>query len=100
MVYVGVHTSAGGTITSYLRREGVGGRRIGQVLITGDFFVAPPRLVFDLESHLRGTEVEALGTTVDAFFAARSVGALSVTAADFRQSLQTALEASIATPVA
>jgi lipoate---protein ligase len=99
-VHVGVHTSAGGTITTYLRREGVGGRRIGQVLITGDFFVAPPRVVFDLESHLRGVEVEALGEAVDAFFAARSVGTLSVTAADFRQSLEAALAASSAPQVA
>ncbi len=96
-VQVGVHTSAGGTITSYLRREGAGGRRIGQVLITGDFFVAPPRLVFDLESQLRGTEVEALEATVAAFFAAHAAGALSVTAADFLQSLRAALAAPVAT---
>ncbi len=99
-VQVGVHTSAGGTITTYLRREGVGGRRIGQVLITGDFFVAPPRVVFDLESHLRGVEIEALGEVVDAFFAARSVGVLSVTAADFRRSLEAAVAASFAPHVA
>lgn len=98
-VYVGVHTSAGGTITTYLRREGAGGRRIGQVLITGDFFVAPPRLVFDLESHLRGVEVEALGEAVEAFFAARFVGTLSVSAADFRRSLEAALAAPAAPPL-
>ena len=93
-VQVGAHTSAGGTITTYLRREGAGGRRIGQVLITGDFFVAPPRLGFDLESHLRGVEVEALGEAVEGFFAARPVGAISVSAADFRRSLEAALTAS------
>ncbi len=98
-VHVGVHTSAGGTITTYLRREGAAGRRIGQVLITGDFFVAPPRLVFDLESHLRGVEVDALGEAVEGFFAARPVGALSVTAADFRRSLEAALSASGAPPL-
>ena len=98
-VSVGVHTSAGGTIASYLRREGVGRRRIGQVLITGDFFVAPPRLVFDLESHLRGTEVEALPATVDSFFAAHPAGALSVTPADFRRSLEAAVAAPVAAPV-
>jgi len=98
-VQIGVHTSAGGTITSYVRREGAGGRRIGQVLITGDFFVAPPRLVFDLESHLRGTEIDALGPAVDAFFAAHPVGALSVTAADFRHSLEAALAGAPVAPV-
>jgi lipoate-protein ligase A len=90
-VLVGTHTSPGGTITSYLRREGPAGSRLGQVLITGDFFVAPPRLVYDLEASLRGTDVSALGQTVDAFFAAHPVGALSVTATDFRRSLEAAL---------
>jgi len=99
-VHSGAHTSAGGTITTYLRREGAGGRRIGQVLITGDFFVAPPRLVFDLESTLRGVEVEALDEALEAFFAARSVGALSVTAGDFRRSLEAALAASRAPSLA
>lgn len=96
-VSVGAHTSPGGTIISYLRLEGASGSRIGQVLITGDFFVAPPRLVFDLEAVLRGTDVAALGMTVDAFFAARPVGALSVTPADFRRSLESAF-AGTATP--
>jgi lipoate---protein ligase len=92
-VLVGAHTSSGGTITSYVRLEGADRRRVGQVLITGDFFVAPPRLVFDLEAFLRGTDVAALGTTVDAFFAAHPVGALSVTPADFRRSLESVLGA-------
>ena len=52
---VGTHSCAGGAITTYLRLEGTARKRIGQVLITGDFFVAPPRLVFDLEAALRIT---------------------------------------------
>lgn len=95
-VLTGTHTSPGGTITSYLRLEGAGGSRIGHVLITGDFFVAPPRLVFDLEAYLRGTDMAALGSTVDAFFSARPVGALSVTPTDFRRSLELALHATAA----
>jgi len=90
-VCVGTHTSAGGTITAYVRRTGGGGRQIGQVLITGDFFVAPPRLVLDLEGSLRGTEAAAVGASVDAFFAAHPVGAVSVTADDFRRALEAAL---------
>ena len=90
-VLVGTHSSPGGTITSYLRLEGESARRVGHVLITGDFFVAPPRLVFDLEAFLRGTDVAALGATVDAFFSVHPVGALSVTPADFRRSLESAL---------
>ncbi len=92
-VSMGSHTGPGGTIVVYLRREGAQARRIGQVMITGDFFVAPPRLVFDLESQLRGIEIEAIGATVAAFFAAQSPGTLSVTAADFQRALEAAADA-------
>lgn len=90
-VSVGTCTGAGGTITSYLRREGPGGQRIGQVLISGDFFVAPPRLVFDLESRLRGVEVEAAGETIERFFLEHPTGTSSVGAAEFRRSIEAAL---------
>lgn len=93
-VRVGVHHSPGGTITCYLRCEGAGDCRVGQVLITGDFFVAPPRLLFDLESRLRGTRLEVLAATVDAFFAEHAAEVLSVTPADFRCALEAALTAS------
>ena len=98
-VQVGVHAGAGGTITAYVRREGVAGRRLGQVLITGDFFVAPPRLIYDLESHLRGIEADAAGAAIEEFFAARPVGLATVTAADFRRSVEAALAAPAAAPV-
>lgn len=92
-VSVGSHTGPGGTIMAYLRREGALGQRVGQVLITGDFFVAPPRLVFDLESRLRGVPIDAIGETVEAFFAAEAPETLSVTAADFRHALEAAASA-------
>ena len=95
-VSTGSSTGQGGTITAYLSREGPGGRRIGQVLITGDFFVAPPRLVFDLESRLRGAEVESAGETIERFFAERPVATLSVGAADFRRAIEAALAATAA----
>ena len=96
-VQVGVHTGAGGSITSYVRLEG--GNRVGQVLISGDFFVAPPRLIYDLEGHLRGVEVGRIGEAVDAFFAAHPPGAISVTPADFRRSLEAAIAPPNPSPV-
>ena len=95
-VSMGTHTGPGGTIVAYLRREGARGGRIGQVMITGDFFVAPPRLVFDLESRLRGLELDEIGAAVEAFFAAQIPGTLSVTAADFRHALEAAAGGSAA----
>ena len=89
----GTQTGPGGTITSYLRLEGPARGRIGQVLITGDFFVAPPRTVLDLEAALRGAYVTDLGPIIERFFTERSIGALSVGPGDFRASLELAVAA-------
>ena len=92
----GTHTGPGGTITSYLRLEGPARGRIGQVLITGDFFVAPPRTVLDLEAALRGAYVEDAGGIIERFFGERTIGALTVGPADFRASLELAVAAAAA----
>ena len=94
-VSVGTCASPGGTITAYLRRDG---RRIGQVLLTGDFFVAPPRLVLDLESRLRGIEIEAAGEAIERFFLEHSAGTLSVGATDFGRAIEAALSATACRP--
>jgi len=47
--------TAGGSILVQARLEGPQTqRRIREILITGDFFVAPPRAIYDLEAALRG----------------------------------------------
>ena len=92
-VRVGTHAAPGGTIKVYLRCEGTPARRIGHALITCDFFVAPPRLIYDLEGQLRGAPIEAAAAAVDAFFAARPTGTATVGAADFRQAIEAALSA-------
>jgi lipoate-protein ligase A len=89
----GTQACPGGTVTALLRLEGRSANRIGQVLFTGDFFVAPPRVVFDLEAALRGLPVATAADGVEAFFADRELAALSVTPADFRLALQAALAA-------
>jgi lipoate-protein ligase A len=85
--------TAGGTISAHVRLEGEGGARIREVLITGDFFVAPPRTIYDLESALRGVSVEQACESVERFFANASVGMLSVSPADFRRALEAAIAA-------
>lgn len=89
----GTHACPGGTVTAQVRLEGVPANRIGQVLFTGDFFVAPPRVVFDLEAGLKGLAPERAGPAVEAFFGTRELAALSVTPADFRRALEAALAA-------
>lgn len=90
----GRHSGPGGTISCYLRLEGPAQDRIRAALITGDFFIAPPRVVFDLESRLRGVYVAEMAATVRTFFEASPIEALSVRPDDFVASLENALQSS------
>ncbi len=62
-------TGRGGTVRADIRLEGPRRDRIREVLLTGDFFVTPPRMVFDLEAALRGVNVAEAGSAIEAFFA-------------------------------
>src|SRR5690606_35571677 len=64
---VGTHSGAGGTVTAYVRFDGERRERIRQVLITGDFFVTPPRIVYDLEGALRELPSAEVRAAVEAF---------------------------------
>jgi len=89
---VGTHTGAGGTISAFLRLEGPARDRIGQLLITGDFFVAPPRIVLDLEASLRRVRLRDAGLAIERFFAERPVGAITVSPQDFRAAVELAAQ--------
>jgi len=90
-VLTGSHTGPGGTVSAYVRLEGPARDRIREVLITGDFFVTPPRTVLDLEARLRGVPVPQIGAAVEAFFAEAKVGLLTVAPADFRAAIEAAI---------
>ncbi len=92
-VRTGSHMGAGGTVSTHVRLEGPGSNRFREVLITGDFFVTPPRVIFDLESRLRGTPVSDVGETVKEFFAQTGVGLLSARPHDFAAAIENALGA-------
>ena len=85
------HTSAGGTIQAYVRLEGSRRDRIRETLITGDFFVTPPRTIFDLEASLRNVAVTEVGAVIERFFAETRVGLLTVAPADFRKVVEDAI---------
>ena len=82
--------AAGGTVTAHVRLEGEGDERIREVLFTGDFFIAPPRILFDLEGALRGAPAVNAAAEVERFFAATHVGLLSVAPADFARAVEAA----------
>jgi lipoate-protein ligase A len=87
-------TGAGGTVSAFVRLEGAGGaRRVREVLLTGDFFVTPPRMVLDLEAALRGALVSEVGASVDRYFAASRPDLLSIAPQDFRKVIEEAVAA-------
>jgi lipoate-protein ligase A len=92
-VRCGTQGGAGGTVDAFVRLDGPGDERIGHVLFTGDFLVAPPRIVYDLEAVLRNTPVDEAGAVVERFFADARVGLLSVAPRDFAAALEAACAA-------
>lgn len=84
-------TGRGGTVRADIRLEGRSNERIREALITGDFFVTPPRVIFDLEADLRGREVTEAATAIDAFFARTPADFLSLSAGEIRQVVEMAL---------
>jgi lipoate-protein ligase A len=89
---MGISTGPGGTIEVYVRRQGPGGHRLGAVLVTGDFFVTPPRVIYDLEAALRGTFVSDVDTVLHTFFEQADIDSLSVRREDFTAALKNALQ--------
>jgi len=87
----GTHVCPGGAITTWLRLEGPAQNRVREALVTGDFFVTPPRVIYDLESRLRGVFVDELDAVVEDFFAGAGIEVLSVAPADFIASIRDAL---------
>jgi len=87
----GTHTGPGGTVNAFVRLEGPTSQILQRVLLTGDFFVTPPRTVFDLEAHLQGTRLDDLEPAIDEFFATNEVDTLSVRACDLKASIADAV---------
>jgi lipoate-protein ligase A len=90
-VLEGEHTGPGGTIRTYLRLQGPAGNRIASALITGDFFVTPPRVIYDLEGILRGLPLDQVPGMLDCFFRDAEIEALSVGKEDFLRSMEAAI---------
>ena len=88
----GSHTGPGGTIDAFVKLEGPTRRVLQRVLISGDFFVTPPRIVFDLEAHLMHTPVEEIDAEIDRFFAENDIEVLSVAPDDFKASIAAAID--------
>lgn len=88
----GTVSGPGGVVTAHLRLEEPEDRRIREVLFSGDFFVSPPRILFDLEAALRGVFIDEAAEVIEFFFRDASVGTLSLEPATFREAIERAME--------
>jgi lipoate---protein ligase len=93
-------TGRGGSVRADIRLEGARRDRIREVLITGDFFITPPRVVFDLEAALRGLNVIDASAAVETFFHRTPADFLGLGASEIRQVIETALVQRAVTPAA
>lgn len=84
-------TRRGGSLRADIRLEGPARGRIREALITGDFFVTPPRVLFDLEAALRGIDIAAAARVIDGFFSRTSAEFLSLGPGDIRDVVDAAL---------
>ena len=82
--------TAGGTVTVFVKSSGGSEPRIRSVLFTGDFFVTPPRVMLDLEAHLKETRLAEVESTVGAFFSNARVDAMSTKPAEFATAIRAA----------
>ncbi|MCA0405192.1 MAG: lipoate--protein ligase family protein [Proteobacteria bacterium] len=68
------------------------GKRVDQVMITGDFFVTPPRIIADLEAHLRQRPLAELAASAAAFLEAQGAAFLGLAPTDMVAAIAGAAE--------
>lgn len=85
----------GGTVSAFVRLEGSpASPRIRELLLTGDFFVLPPRLIYDLEAALRGAAEQDIAATVMQYFQGIKFEALTLSPSNIRDVILAAIRTS------
>jgi len=85
--------TAGGQLRAACRLSRHAAPYVEQVFLSGDYFVTPPRVIFDLESGLKNSPVEQIKQRVEKFFTESEIDLMSFTAND----VIAVVESSIAT---
>ena len=88
-------TTPGGTVHAQVRLHDRGEPCIASVTVSGDFFVTPPRLVFDLEAMLRDQRVAMIESVVAEHFARHRPELLSIDAAVLAEVVREAAVAAV-----
>ena len=88
----GIHKSKGGLIRSFvILKNG----RIGDITISGDFFLFPEEAIFRILENLKGTKAtrEELLKNIEETYAKEKIQSPGTTPMDFTESIMKALEA-------
>ncbi len=80
----------GGAIRADIRVPDARRHRIQDILLSGDFFLTPPRAVYDLEARLRGAAREDVAGMVAGMFDDGAIECLELTLDDFCRAIDMA----------
>ncbi len=80
-MFFGIHRCPGGTFRVSAKVD-TKTKTLQQVIINGDFFVKPQRLIYDLEAYLKHTPLQDLENRVREFFRGRDWEGLNLTVDD------------------
>ena len=72
----------GGSIEATISLRAGAEEIVDQLMIAGDFFVTPPRVIADLEAHLRGRRLGQLASVAAAFLTANDAAFLGAAQSD------------------
>lgn len=86
----GFYRATGGMIHVDLCLSG-DGQHVEQIWITGDFFVHPKRIIFDLETHLKSVSLKKLGPAIRQFFSQTQGDLLMLEPDDFVKAVENSL---------
>jgi len=87
----GAHRAKGGLIRASLVID-IKRRMLKQVLITGDFFISPPRTIYDLEASLKDVLVKEVGERIEQFFKEKKPEMIGLSWLDFLAPFLSGLE--------
>ncbi|MFN3813861.1 MAG: lipoyl protein ligase domain-containing protein [Aquificaceae bacterium] len=80
-MFFGIHRCPGGTFRVSVKID-TKTKVLQQVIINGDFFVKPQRLIYDLEAYLKHTPIQDLKNRIREFFNGRDWEGLDITVED------------------
>jgi lipoate---protein ligase len=87
------HTvTPGGIIYASVKLKGAKLNMIGEIVFNGDLFVSPPRVLYDLEAHLKGVYLPDVAAAIGSFFEKTKINMMSVQPEHFVNAINNALE--------